>query len=77
MNRRQLFCWTGMGLVAKAAGAAGIVPPQEKEEKAAAGSLPLEDYQPRSMLQVPETHVARAKYPVIDIHTHITDAAVD
>ena len=29
------------------------------------------------MLRVPETHVARAKYPVIDIHTHITFAAKD
>jgi predicted TIM-barrel fold metal-dependent hydrolase len=64
-----------MGLVAKAAGATGMVPPQEKEEKATGGSLPLEDYQPRSMLRVPETHVARARYPVIDIHTHITFAA--
>ncbi|MHB1936813.1 MAG: amidohydrolase family protein [Acidobacteriaceae bacterium] len=84
MNRRQLFCWTGMGLVAKVAGAAGIRPPRKKKEQAAsapaggsAAPLSLEDYQPRSMLRAPETHVARARYPVIDIHTHITDAAVD
>jgi hypothetical protein len=84
MNRRQLFFWTGMGLVAKAAGAAGIMPPAEKPEAEASADadpqgapLSLEDYQPRSMLRVPETHVARARYPVIDIHTHITDAKVD
>ena len=83
MNRRDLFRWTGMGLVAKAANAAGMVTLNEKgraeTEKAAAAQgapLNLEDYEPRSMLRVPETHVARAKYPVIDIHTHITDAKV-
>lgn len=81
MNRRQLFCWTGMGLVAKAAGAAGIAPADEKTATAPVGeqstSLRLVDYQPRSMLRVPETHVARARYPVIDVHTHITFAAKD
>jgi predicted TIM-barrel fold metal-dependent hydrolase len=82
MNRRDLFRWTGMGLVAKAASAAGMVKPEEQDPGHAAADaqgapLSLEDYQPRSMLRVPETHVARAKYPVIDIHTHITDAAVD
>jgi predicted TIM-barrel fold metal-dependent hydrolase len=73
-----------MGLVAKAASAAGMVAPKGRSsvEASAAGDsagapLSLEDYQPRSMLRVPETHVARAKYPVIDIHTHITDAKVD
>ena len=83
MNRRDLFRWTGMGLVAKAASAAGMVTPGEEgkaETDAATDSqgapLRLEDYQPRSMLRVPETHVARAKFPVIDIHTHITDAKV-
>ncbi len=30
---------------------------------------------PRSMLQVKETHVPRSRYPVIDIHTHITEEA--
>ena len=33
--------------------------------------LDLSDFQPRSMLHVPETHVPRAKFPVIDIHTHL------
>ena len=41
----------------------------------AAASLPLKDFQPRSMLHVPETHVPRAKFPVIDIHTHLCFAA--
>ena len=83
MNRRDLFRWTGMGLVAKAASAAGMVAPKgngraEADDAGASQGAPLalEDYEPRSMLHVPETHVARAKFPVIDIHTHITDAKV-
>jgi predicted TIM-barrel fold metal-dependent hydrolase len=31
----------------------------------------VEDYQPRSELVVPEHHVPRAKYPVIDAHNHL------
>lgn len=33
--------------------------------------LELKDFQPRSMLQVPATRVPRAKFPVIDFHTHL------
>ena len=34
--------------------------------------LDLTEFQPKSMLHVPETQVPRAKFPVIDIHTHLT-----
>jgi predicted TIM-barrel fold metal-dependent hydrolase len=34
--------------------------------------LSLTDFQPKSMLHVPQTAVARARFPVIDIHTHIS-----
>ena len=37
--------------------------------------LQLADFQPRSMLHVPETKVGRSRYPVIDIHTHLSFAA--
>jgi predicted TIM-barrel fold metal-dependent hydrolase len=37
-------------------------------------ALPVERFQPRSMLHVHESHVPRAAYPVIDFHTHITHA---
>jgi len=33
-------------------------------------SILLKDYKPASSLVVPETMVPKAKYPVIDIHTH-------
>ncbi len=37
--------------------------------------LQLADFQPRSMLHVPETKVTRSLYPVIDIHTHLSVTA--
>ena len=38
----------------------------------AAGPLALPDFEPRSMLHVQETRVERARFPVIDVHTHLT-----
>ncbi len=34
--------------------------------------LDLTQFEPRSMLHVPETRVERAKFPLIDIHAHLT-----
>lgn len=34
--------------------------------------LALKDYEPRSMLHVPETRIERSKFPVIDFHTHLS-----
>lgn len=40
--------------------------------KRAEPPLALKDYQPKSMLHVPETHVPRSRFPNIDFHTHLT-----
>src|ERR1044071_7784264 len=40
----------------------------------------LKEYRPKSIYHIPETHVEKAKYPVIDVHTHVyagDDAAVE
>jgi len=37
--------------------------------------LELSQYEPKSMLQVHETHVERSKFPLIDFHTHISVSA--
>ena len=39
---------------------------------ASSAPLPLEDYEPRSMLHVRETRIERPRHPVIDIHTHLS-----
>ena len=30
----------------------------------------LKDYKPRSVFKIPETRVEKARYPVIDVHSH-------
>ena len=45
---------------------------QQRQAEAAPAVLPLEQFQPKSMLHAKETHVARARFPLIDFHTHIT-----
>jgi predicted TIM-barrel fold metal-dependent hydrolase len=37
--------------------------------------LALQDFEPRSMLHVPETKVATPRFPVIDVHTHLAFSA--
>ena len=45
---------------------------QAPAQAPSAPALALPDFEPKSMLQVPETQVERAKYPVVDVHTHLT-----
>jgi predicted TIM-barrel fold metal-dependent hydrolase len=53
---RRNFLSTGLGVVAAQA--------QQ--------SLPLPDFEPRSELQVAVTPVERARFPVVDFHTHLS-----
>lgn len=48
-------------------GQAGEAEPDKKP-------LELPQYEPRSMLHGKETEVVRAHYPVIDIHTHLSQS---
>src|ERR1700722_17104985 len=70
MNRRQLF----RTAATLAAGWRNIA--RAQQTAASGNALPVEAYQPKSMLHVPETKVARSRYPVIDWHTHITGGGV-
>ena len=67
MKRRDVVLSMGSALVTPRP----VSPAPASDPKEA---LPLEQFQPRSMLHAPETKVARAAYPVIDLHTHITHA---
>jgi predicted TIM-barrel fold metal-dependent hydrolase len=75
MNRRQLLYGTGIGLVSDVVARAGVKAPSSSDNQAKPAALPLADYQPTSMLHARETRVERARYPVIDIHTHITESS--
>lgn len=75
MNRRELLYATGMGMIGGAMAPAAAMPPSPGSPDNRPAALSLANYEPKSMLQVKETHVPRARFPVIDIHTHISVSA--
>ena len=69
----QLFAWAGVALLAcsVAASASAQTPPDQ---------ILLKDYLPRSIFRLPETRLEKARYPIMDMHSHDyarTDADVD
>ena len=72
MNRRSFL------KSANLAGLAMAIPSslaaQEKKSAAPASPNPktilLKDYRPQSIFKVPVSHITRAKYPIIDMHSH-------
>ena len=77
-NRRQWLRGLGLVLGAAQTHTAHAVTSAESSDPAKGSSgerLALEDYEPKSMLHVHETRVERARFPAVDIHTHITVAA--
>jgi predicted TIM-barrel fold metal-dependent hydrolase len=75
MNRRQLLYGTGMGLVSGIAARAGVKASPASDEPPKPAMLNLPDYQPTSMLHARETRVEKSRFPVVDIHTHITESS--
>ena len=80
INRRQWL--RALSLVVGASAGPRTVhalPSSDQEPSSESSSknapLPLAEYEPKSMLHVQETHVERAAFPVIDVHTHITFSA--
>lgn len=74
-NRRQWL--QGIGCTALAGGAAARAdstaqPASASAPQPAARPLELLRFQPKSMLHVPVTKVERARFPVIDVHVHIS-----
>lgn len=71
-NRRRWLTATGGVLM----GSAHCARLPERHEPVASPTeregITLEEFEPKSMLHVPESHVDRARFPVIDIHTHVT-----
>jgi predicted TIM-barrel fold metal-dependent hydrolase len=72
ISRRRLLESVGLfaaaGTLPAAAGAGQLKSP----EGAGKINLDLADFQPISMLHVPETKVLRSRYPVVDIHAHLS-----
>jgi len=74
INRRQWIY--GVGIMAGTAAQSGSVlaPSAGDPQKTQHRTLDLSEFVP-TMLQVHESHVERARFPVIDFHTHITTSA--
>jgi predicted TIM-barrel fold metal-dependent hydrolase len=75
INRREWLLGTGMLLGVAAApelGHASQIQNPSSTASAASKPLPLVEYEPKSMLHVRETRVARSRHPAIDFHTHIS-----
>jgi uncharacterized protein len=82
MNRRSFLELAKMVGVAAGLGASkafGAVETEEKtapamtahpEKPASPETLLLKDYRPQAIYKVPVTHVDRAKFPIIDMHSH-------
>jgi predicted TIM-barrel fold metal-dependent hydrolase len=72
INRRQWLHQLGLTLSAFAQQKSTLLVPSNEKPKP---QLSLADYEPRSMLHKQETHIEKASFPVIDVHTHITVSA--
>jgi predicted TIM-barrel fold metal-dependent hydrolase len=75
IDRRQWLYGVGIMAGAAAQSARGLTGGEKKSENTQHRSLELSEFVPKSMLQVQESHAPRARFPVIDIHTHITQSA--
>jgi predicted TIM-barrel fold metal-dependent hydrolase len=77
-TRRGWLAAASTGLMGTALGSGGAHAEEQargSNQPAAGGhggSLPLTEFQPKSMLHVTETQVARARFPVIDFHSHVS-----
>ena len=73
MNRRSFLKSANVAGLALALPASTFA---QTEKKPAPATLPnpntilLKDYRPQSIYKVPVTHIEKAKYPIIDMHSH-------
>jgi predicted TIM-barrel fold metal-dependent hydrolase len=71
-SRRECLAGLGAaGVTWQGRVAARPAPEQARGGRPAAPRLDLSEFQPKSMLHVPATRVERARFPVIDVHTHL------
>jgi predicted TIM-barrel fold metal-dependent hydrolase len=61
-----------MGLVAGSGMQVGTAAGVPAGKEAQPAPLELSQYEPRSMLHVPESRVERSRFPLIDFHTHLS-----
>ena len=72
INRREWLGTLGAGLASAITEAAPGFGQIRSPQGAGKMKLDLSEFQPKSMLHVPETKILRARFPVIDVHTHLS-----
>jgi uncharacterized protein len=83
MNRRSFLKWANLaglvsGLPSRSAfgvtsdeSKPGLAPATSAAKKVASPeTILLKDYRPKSIYKIPETEIPKAKFPVIDMHSH-------
>lgn len=73
MNRRSFLKYANFAGIAAALPPASFAANEKKilaAPKTEAETLLLKDYRPRSLYKVPITRIEKAKYPIIDMHSH-------
>ena len=69
LSRRE---WLTAAAAATAGGGMVSAKPAHAQGADRGGALRLAEFEPRSMLQVPQSAVEKARFPVIDFHTHLS-----
>ncbi len=74
LNRRRWLESLGTAAVASALPSPAFSAATQLKSPEGAGKMKLDlaDFRPKSMLHVPETKVPKSRYPVIDVHTHLS-----
>jgi predicted TIM-barrel fold metal-dependent hydrolase len=72
LNRRRWLESVGSAAIGGALPSPAWGAQLKSPEGAGKMKLDLADFRPKSMLHVPETKVPRSRYPVIDIHAHLS-----
>jgi predicted TIM-barrel fold metal-dependent hydrolase len=85
MNRRSFLKWANLaglaaGLPSSAASAFGVTAEEAKrglpanaeasKKLSSPETILLKDYRPESIYKIPVTKIAKAKFPIIDMHSH-------
>jgi predicted TIM-barrel fold metal-dependent hydrolase len=79
LNRRRWLESLGTVAVASALPSSALSAGAQLKSPEGSGKMKLDlaDFRPKSMLHAPETKIEKSRYPVIDIHTHLSIRAKD
>jgi len=68
INRRKWMTLSGSGFAMSGKLAPEVAQPSE--QKVLPPQILLKDYRPKSIYKVPKSEIKKAKYPIIDVHSH-------